>query len=425
MIKEGIPKTVNVVEIPFFCYMTGRMEKEVIMGEQITTKGIGGDHAMPETKEQIRRENWSGMGKPDDPWFGAEIFAGRAHGLVLTQDGDLYGIGENTVGQIADTDKRYYRKACLMDRHVISAAAGDAYSIYVTEDGRVHFQGNGVFAERFKGFENASRVGVSDAEDIYYIQDRNGRWYVFGRNTGWRICPQIREKLADLPDGRLQLIRYDWQGLWGVSYGADGYSTQIAIKKGVYPDIRDTLLLQAVETEAYREQLARWGGENLFMDTCLLESKETADYDKDQIRSLCEQDIALRYGAPDRRPLFDQSTSKLTFTVYEETHKMAFYYENRHIYDPLPCAMKEEKRAWPFLAKKTLSVDKYYGRYLMLLAGGKCFSVEEDVLLKWSGELGGKPLSLMNPERFLEKKWQACEDRTLWHGNDVKLYDLG
>lgn len=57
----------------------------------------------------------------------------------LTAKGDLYGVSGNYDGQISEEDK--YTLPYLMATDVISAAAGDDYTIYVTRDGEVHSAG--------------------------------------------------------------------------------------------------------------------------------------------------------------------------------------------------------------------------------------------------------------------------------------------
>lgn len=147
---------------------------------------------------------------------GIRLFAGRDFGLILTPDGDLYGIGCNEEGQIgytfSDCDKPY-----LMAREVISAAAGNAYSIYVTKDGQVHLQGKGELADRFPGFSGAAEVYATSGtdekdgplfmtKDCFWIRTVTGGFFCFGDNMDMRersenVWKQYPEEAADIHSG--------------------------------------------------------------------------------------------------------------------------------------------------------------------------------------------------------------------------------
>lgn len=110
-----------------------------------------------------------------------QVFAGRDHGLILTRQGLLYGIGSNRSGQIREQGPDRFDQPQRMAEEVISAAAGGNYSIYVTRDGKVHLQGRGELADRFPGFGDAEEV-YADQGDSFWIRTREGALLGFGGN---------------------------------------------------------------------------------------------------------------------------------------------------------------------------------------------------------------------------------------------------
>ena len=67
------------------------------------------------------------------------MFAGENYGLILTAQGELYGLGENQYGQLGDAATECFREPVLIAREVISAAAGTCYVLYATRDGEMIF----------------------------------------------------------------------------------------------------------------------------------------------------------------------------------------------------------------------------------------------------------------------------------------------
>lgn len=140
------------------------------------------------------------------PFRGAQlrVFAGGHYGLILTGDGRLYGIGSNSSGQIDEQGPYRYDQPRLMAKDVISAAAGNGYSIYVTRDGNVHLRGRGELAERFTGFSQAREVYAGSRKsawaDSFWIRDRQDRVWCFGENYDEALQPRTRDFRGSLPE---------------------------------------------------------------------------------------------------------------------------------------------------------------------------------------------------------------------------------
>ena len=131
--------------------------------------------------------------KPYKATLPLKVFAGRSHGLILSGTGDLYGIGWNGSGEIEENGAKEYKHPHLMAEDVISAAAGRAYSIYVTRDSKVHLRGKGTAATQFPGFDGAKAVYASQL-DRFRIVDENDQVWSYdevqsGEDHVYRLVP--------------------------------------------------------------------------------------------------------------------------------------------------------------------------------------------------------------------------------------------
>lgn len=183
-----------------------------------------------------------------------KVFAGEEHGLILTPQGKLYGIGRNVAGQIDEKGSNGYEQPYLMAVDVISAAAGSHYSAYVTRDGKVHLRGKGELAERFPGFSDAVKV-YGDTKDSFWIQTRDGKLFGFGYNQFIPEESRVWETLA--PETCV------------VRYGEYTYSeSEGPIDSGSFTEDkeRDDLKGRLEGTKTYREAVNRFGGENVKLE---------------------------------------------------------------------------------------------------------------------------------------------------------------
>ena len=191
-----------------------------------------------------------------------KVFAGEGYGLVLTPDGDLYGIGKNHSGQIEENGRDYYSYPHPMAKNVISAAAGEHYAVYVTRDGETHLRGRGELAERFPGFSGARKVSAESHCDWYWICDEAGQVFCFGdnqfsllqegKNTVWKTLDEVRV-----------VIHYFTQETWG----PDKYSQRWVAHRTQYKDdwVLDPICRRIEEGNAYRNALLLFGGENVYL----------------------------------------------------------------------------------------------------------------------------------------------------------------
>ncbi len=121
----------------------------------------------------------------------AEFFIGTDYKLMLCGN-KLYGIGDNSYGQINDENTDHFSSKHFISDNVISAAAGKKYSVYVTLDGEVKIVGRGVLADNFSGFSGAAKV-YTEGDDIFIILASDGKIYAFGNNTDGQIKEKSRE----------------------------------------------------------------------------------------------------------------------------------------------------------------------------------------------------------------------------------------
>lgn len=135
------------------------------------------------------------------------VYAGGKHLLILTEDGCLYGFGDNSQGAICPDGGDFFEAPYLISQNVCSAAASAHCSLYVTTDGTVHLLGKCPFT----GFDNASQVWAGLLSDSFWIRDRDGTLYCFGENHSPRslLVPWSKEYVQDLPQERCT-VSTDW-----------------------------------------------------------------------------------------------------------------------------------------------------------------------------------------------------------------------
>lgn len=129
-----------------------------------------------------------------------QVSAGYRYALILKQDGSLYGIGDNSSGQICSSGQSRISPPAPVAAHVKAFAAGCNYSIYVTESGEVKLVGSGKYTERFPGFQNAQDVYARSGENVFLIEDSHGKWFAFGDNLTGKITSLKAECLYQFPE---------------------------------------------------------------------------------------------------------------------------------------------------------------------------------------------------------------------------------
>lgn len=130
--------------------------------------------------------------------FHRVITGGGATLLILTGSGELYGMGRNYSRQIRDDDGVIIAEPVHMASGVISAAISGYYSIWATEDGRIHIRGQGDFSHRVPEFTDAREVFIGDQE--FFVSDSRGQVFCFGENRSGLLQPKREEVLAVFPE---------------------------------------------------------------------------------------------------------------------------------------------------------------------------------------------------------------------------------
>lgn len=105
--------------------------------------------------------------------------------LFLSSSGELFGKGSNKFGQISDSKSEFFPENELIAKNVISAAAGTEYTVYITENGYVHIQGNGRLRKLFSGLYSAEKVFATENNQFVVITHSN--IFVFGNNENEEI----------------------------------------------------------------------------------------------------------------------------------------------------------------------------------------------------------------------------------------------
>lgn len=174
MIAEKVcPVCKNVLSDEDLCSVCGWDKNRIFL-----TRAEASAWSNKESEERNEAEN-------------AEFFIETDYKLILFKN-KLYGIGDNSYGQISDEYTDHFTGKHLISDNVISAVAGKKYSVYVTIDGEVKIVGRGALAVNFTGFSGASKVYTA-GDDTFIIFASDGRIFAFGNNTD---C-QIKEKSTE------------------------------------------------------------------------------------------------------------------------------------------------------------------------------------------------------------------------------------
>lgn len=210
-----------------------------------------------------------------------QVSAGYRYALILKQDGSLYGIGDNSSGQICDSSQRQISPPAPVAAHVKAFAAGCNYSIYVTESGEVKLAGNGKYTERFSGFQNAQDVYARSDENVFLIEDSHGKWFAFGENPIGNITALKTECLYQFPEKAYNNPPCH-------IYGTEGPDKALQNGGGVdrvHSECNRETYQAVVRTEIFQNLSKIYGSENLTVDinetgegTCSHDSGMGADY---------------------------------------------------------------------------------------------------------------------------------------------------
>ena len=144
-------------------------------------------------------DNWvSKVLKPHMGRISRRVFSAYDTLLILTGAGELYGMGQNSSGQIGENEDYLLFEPVHMASNVISAAVSSEYTVFVTEDGRIHIRGRGEFAERVPEFTDVREVFLFGSE--FYVVNRQGQIFVFGHNDNGSLQAAQEECLMTFPE---------------------------------------------------------------------------------------------------------------------------------------------------------------------------------------------------------------------------------
>lgn len=342
------------------------------------------------------------------------VFAGNRYGLILTGGGELYGIGRNDCGQIEEQMDEdgwdRYSEPRLMATNVISAAAGNHYTIYVTRDGEVHLRGRGELAERFSGFSGAKAVyalsgsGYSQGgfryrgKDVFWILNRAGELFAFGdsadlleqEETVWQ---QLEEVSRTVQFGRF-LEPYT-------------YGFHVCAPESDMTRRKQEIRAELEQGEAWQKALARFGGNVELRLTQIDAQPEAAtphcrEYGTDRI-------INGKVYWIDSGTVSDPGLTRgKAYYYFDRAERIRFLPEiivsNKVLYEPVPCPrfqwMTQQKQWQGSRPEMPLSAEKqpafrwkkavcnHHG-WLWLLEDGSVVQMQlerDGTLAPWDGE---------------------------------------
>ena len=218
-------------------------------------------------------DNWvSKVLKPHKGRISRRVFSDNDTLLILTGDGELYGMGENSSGEIVEDGGYYINEPVHMASNVISAAVGH-YTVFVTEDGRVHIRGRGEFADRVPEFTDAREVFLYESQ--FYVVNRQGQLFVFGDNRDGSLEPKQDEQLMIFPRMSSKAIGPFYDSNAPFCYGTrhpsydDQLYAECQVRNGV------------MKTEAYQAFAQRYEPSNLHI---LLEPAGTERCDTESVQ---------------------------------------------------------------------------------------------------------------------------------------------
>lgn len=274
-----------------------------------------------------------------------QFFAGARHFLILLGSGDLYAVGHNGSDACGVDLPRKLTEPVRIARNVKHAAAGENHTVYITQDKEVKIIGNSDLADRFRCDLRAEYV-FSNGSDIFYLEDENRVWYVFGNNAGEKIAPRTRECLRDFEKYTVRTMDYGtWKRTW--TYGTVSHEGYSAI--GSKSDHTNERLDNVRRSNWYVEQVRMYGEKNIMAEDVLLNK------DRHLLKDLHVESC----GEP---PEYWRRNSgrEVRHQEYEEIHErqIQVYLENRMIYEPVPCRVKvDANRPYRYFGGKGFPVE--------------------------------------------------------------------
>jgi alpha-tubulin suppressor-like RCC1 family protein len=113
-----------------------------------------------------------------------QVAAGDCHSLILTKNGQVYGLGRNDHYELGlnDTTDRSIPTLIPLNDHIVQIACGEFTSVALTRDGKYYYWGNGIRSPVCK-------------DDTKYIQVTSTQYEVWGLQAD-RTFKEIKNVLA-------------------------------------------------------------------------------------------------------------------------------------------------------------------------------------------------------------------------------------
>lgn len=267
------------------------------------------------------------------------IFAGNSGVLILTQEGILYGWGNNSQGQygIGQQDMILDIPQKIAE-NVRSAAAGYNYSIYVTAEGQTVVMGNsGIpYIERFQGFAHASEVYAASDKDVFWIVSQDGNLYVWGQNNDGGImsktqtecfCFEPQEIKVEYRDSIYEIHRVETKnrrGVIGLKHSR-GFSN--------LDDKLKEISFELKKTKTYEEYRRKFGEDNLNIEFKQMKNVVVSSEEKNDNYSRLENNKDFGTAPFTQDTITDIYSRKRT---QKETYIPTIRMENRYIFNPVP-----------------------------------------------------------------------------------------
>ncbi len=285
-----------------------------------------------------------------------KLFSSCKHLLIL-HNGNLYGMGSNSCGEISTDDVEEYTVPHLMAKNVISADAADGYSIYVTANGKVTLVGNGEYTDRFKGFSNARSVYVPKSKTLlFYIVDNNGFLYGFGDNSQNHLQKSFKRALLETKYDTVTYsdFRYKYYGERGFPTYKNTGTTWVRYTLYERPDWNIHLKEFYESNEMFRENLRyllkKYGTNNIITEYEFTDEKVTISEPSHTTVRICDikdfKENAYYPGELKKQRVRNLSEGKCGDFSVEARNTI--YLTNRYIYNPVLITGKHINSAYPY-----------------------------------------------------------------------------
>ena len=126
------------------------------------------------------------------------VAAGNAHSLFLKNDGTLWAMGANSLGQLGDGTTTYRRTPVQIADSVTAVAAGDAHSLFLKNDNTLWAMGANDYGQLGDGTTTTRRAPVRVADNVKAVSAGNYHTlFLKYDGTLWAVGANDCGQLAD------------------------------------------------------------------------------------------------------------------------------------------------------------------------------------------------------------------------------------